>query len=198
MFDIGGWMYSVFGPYGAPGILIFIFLIFFIDAVVFPTLPELFFIIGYTYNPTPWWGLAILLTAMVAEAAGVTLLYLIVEKCRMPASIKKVADKYIKFLIVSDERMVLVNRVAPMVPFLGAFASLIDSWSIKKVLFYNAIGCIVKYGFILLMSGVFYAYFSGPDAEMYTIIFVIAIMVISLVASILRKKKVEGTSDEDS
>ena len=50
MIDIGGWMMDIFGPYGAWGILLVLFLIFYIDAVFFPTLPEIFFIIGIMYD----------------------------------------------------------------------------------------------------------------------------------------------------
>ena len=50
MIDIGGWMMDTFGPYGAIGIALVIFLIFYIDAVFFPTLPEIFFIIGFMYD----------------------------------------------------------------------------------------------------------------------------------------------------
>lgn len=195
LFDIGGWMYDIFGPYGGPGVLLFIFLIFFIDSLFFPTLPELFFIVGFTYDPTPQWGFTVLCVAALAEIAGVCLLYFVVEKIRVPPRIKNVAEKYIDFLVVSDERMILVNRVAPMVPFIGAFISLIDSWSLKKALFYNTLGCFIKYGFILAMSSAFYAYFSGPDAQTYTFIFVIAIMVISLVASVVRKKRMDKHED---
>ena len=40
---------DIFGPQGAWGILLVIFLIFYIDAVFFPTLPEIFFIVGFMY-----------------------------------------------------------------------------------------------------------------------------------------------------
>ena len=50
-FNISEWMLKFFGPYGAIGIIVFVALIFFIDAVFFPTLPELFFVIGFMYMP---------------------------------------------------------------------------------------------------------------------------------------------------
>lgn len=193
MLDIGGWMLSVFGPYGGPGVVAFVFLIFFIDAVLFPTLPELFFIIGFTYDPTPGFGLLILASASLAEVAGVSLLYAVVEKVHVPQRIKSVADRYAEFLIVSDERMLLVNRVAPMIPFAGAFVSLIGSWRLGRALFYVVLGCVLKYGAILMASSYFYAFFSSGDAQTFTLAFVVAVMALSLIAAAVRKRR-EGLS----
>ena len=189
MIDIGGWMMDAFGPYGAWGILLVIFLIFYIDAVFFPTLPEIFFIIGFMYDPTPQWGIIILITASIAEAAGLSTLYYIVERIGVPERIKNIADKYADFLIVSDEKMLLVNRVAPMLPFAGAFVSLIHSWTLKRALIYNFIGCYLKYGIILLFANFFYSYFGSSEAQLYTIIFVIIVMVLSIIASFYKKRK---------
>jgi len=203
MFGIGEWLQGVFGPYGVIGVILFVFLIFFIDALVFPTLPELFFIFGFmampqeTFAQMVEYGLYLLSAAVIAEVAGITLLYWIVEHVRVPERIKRIADRYVKFLIVSDERMLLVNRVAPVIPFAGAFISLIDDWRISKALFYVVIGCILKYGLILLMSSFFFSYFSSGDAETYTIIFIIAVIVISMIAAFSKKKK-EGLANENS
>ncbi len=184
-------MYDVFGPYGAWGIIVFVFLIFFIDAVLFPTLPELFFIIAFMYDPAVSWGLIILAAAAVAEVAGVGLLYLVVERIRVPERIKRVCDRYTGFLLVGDERILLVNRVAPMIPFAGAFISLVDTWRLGRSMAYIVLGCVLKYGAIMLMSSSFYAFFSGSDAEMYTLLAVIAFIVLSMAASVLRKRKRE-------
>ena len=189
MIDIGGWMMDTFGPYGAIGIIIVIFLIFYIDAVFFPTLPEIFFILGFMYDPTPIWGITILITASLAEAAGLSTLYFIVEKAGVPERIKGIADRYADFLIVSDERMLLVNRVAPMLPFAGAFVSLIHSWTLKRALIYNFIGCYLKYGIILIFAEFFYTYFGSEEAQWYTIAFVIIVMVLSIIASVVKRKK---------
>ena len=189
MIDIGGWMMDIFGPYGAWGILLVLFLIFYIDAVFFPTLPEIFFIIGFMYDPTPIWGVTILIVVSLAEAAGLTTLYYIVEKIGVPERVKNIADKYADFLIVSDEKMLLVNRVAPMLPFAGAFVSLIHSWTLKRALVYNFIGCYLKYGIILLFANFFYSYFGSQEAQWYTIAFVLIVMVLSIIASIYKRRK---------
>ena len=186
-------MYGVFGPYGYIGILVFIFLLFYIDSLIFPTLPEVFFILSFMYDPTPYWGMILLLVGAVAEFAGVTSLYLVVERIRVPERIRSVADKYSKFLILNDERMILVHRVAPVMPFTGAFISLIESWEIKRAWFYLILGYVLKYGAILLFANFFFAFFSGPQAEVLSIVMIIIVMAVSLFMA-YRKKKREGLS----
>ena len=190
---IGDWLYGVFGPYGYIGILVFIFLLCYIDSLIFPTLPEVFFILSFMYDPTPYWGMILLLVGAVAEFAGVTSLYLVVERIRVPERIRSVADKYSKFLILNDERMILVNRVAPVMPFTGAFISLIESWEIKRAWFYLILGYVLKYGAILLFANFFFAFFSGPQAEVLSIVMIIIVMAVSLFMA-YRKKKREGLS----
>lgn len=190
MFNISEWMLGIFGPYGATGVILFVVLIFFIDAVLFPTLPELFFVIGFMYMPDSiTFGIALLVAASIGEMIGITLLYVIVDRIHMPERVKKVARKYIGFLMVSDERIFLVNRFAPMVPFAGAFISMVDNWQFKKCMFYIVLGCYLKFGAILLFSKFFYVFFSSDMAQTFTIVMVFVIIIISFIASFLKKKK---------
>lgn len=195
MINITEWLMSVFGPYGSWGILLVVFLVFFIDALIFPMLPEIFFILTCMYKATLEWGLTVLVVVSIAEAAGFLSLYLIVEHVRVPERVKHIADKYSKFLLVHDEKMLLVNRIAPLLPFAGAFVSLIPSWEIKKALVYNVIGCYLKYGAILLFAGFFYTYFNGPTAQWVTIGFVVGMIIVCLIIAFVKKKK-EGLIDE--
>lgn len=190
MFNISEWMLEVFGPYGAIGIIVFVMLIFFIDAVLFPTLPEMFFVIGFMYMPDNiFFGITLLVAASLGEIIGISLLYFIVEHIRMPDRIKKVASKYINFLMISDERIFLVNRFAPTIPFAGAFISIIDKWQFRKSMFYIIIGCYLKYGIILLFSSFFYLFFSGDMAQTFTIVMIFTVIIVSFALSFYKKKK---------
>lgn len=189
-FNISEWMLEVFGPHGAVGIIVFVALIFFIDALIFPTLPELFFIIGFMYMPESiTFGLSLLIAASIGEILGISLLYGIVDRVRIPERIKKIADKYVHFLMVSDEKIFLVNRFAPMIPFAGAFISIIDDWKYTKSMGYIVLGCYLKYGLILLFSGFFYTFFSSDTAQTFTIVMIVAVIIISFVLSFYKKKK---------
>jgi len=188
--DIGGWISSIFGPYGAIGILICIMLIFLIDALFFPTLPELFFVIGFMYDPSLEFGCLLLLAAVIGEIVGICALYYVVEKVKVPQRIKNIADRYVNFLVVNDERLLLVNRMAPMIPFAGAFISIIDSWRLNRALLYVVTGCILKYGIIMLMSNFFFNYFSSDAAQTYTIVFIFLVIIISFMLAFARKRRV--------
>ncbi len=187
--NISEFIYSIFGDYGDVGVLFCIFLIFLIDALIFPALPEVFFILGYDYSPTPIFGCLLVLMAVLAELVGIFSLYYVVKHVRIPKKISRIVEKYVGFLLVSDERVMLINRVAPMIPFAGAFIAIVETWDPKKCAFYIVIGCVLKYGLILLASSFFYTYFSGDMALKVTMTLVIVILGISLAASYYRKKK---------
>ncbi|MBQ3735334.1 MAG: hypothetical protein II855_00210 [Candidatus Methanomethylophilaceae archaeon] len=182
-------MTDIFGPYGMAGVVAMVFVAFLVDATVFPFLPEIFIIIGFAYEPTPGFAVILLLTAIIAECLGNTLLYCVVQRFGLPRKLKRVMNKYVSILIVSDERMMLLNRIAPMIPYSGAFISVIESWKLSRALFYIVIGCILKYGLILSMSTFFYSYFTSDVAQYVMIGFVILILAISLIASYIRKRR---------
>jgi membrane protein DedA with SNARE-associated domain len=182
-------MTDIFGPYGMAGVVAMVFVAFLVDATVFPFLPEIFIIIGFAYEPTPGFAVILLLTAIIAECLGNTLLYCVVQRFGLPRKLKRVMNKYVSILIVSDERMMLLNRIAPMIPYSGAFISVIESWKLSRALFYIVIGCILKYGLILSMSTFFYSYFTSDVAQYVMIGFVVLILAISLIASYIRKKR---------
>jgi len=189
---IGDIIHDFFAPYGDGGILLFVAVVFFIDAIVFPMLPEVFFTIGVmAHRPASLsFGIEVLGAAVIGELIGVLILYFIVKKIKIPGRLKKFVDKYIKFLVVSDERILLVNRVAPVIPFTGAFLALVDGWKFSKAMIYIIVGCVLKYGVIMLLL-IFLENNFGEAASKYSIYLIIAVLAISLTASYLRKKKIE-------
>lgn len=186
--SIGDWLFGLFDGMGDAGVLLCIFLLFLIDALVFPTLPELFMVLGFSSNPTWEFASVLLGIAIAAELLGVFTLYYVVSRIKIPARIARIANKYIDFLVFSDERIILVNRVAPMIPFLGAFIAMIDTWDRKKCAMYIVVGCLVKYGIILMASGFFISYLGSEQAQMVTLAFIFAVIIISFVASYFKKR----------
>ncbi len=185
---------SIFDPANVLGGLICIFLLFYIDAIIFPTVPELFTVGIFAYQTqisTFGFGVLILITIAVSEVLGFYTLYFIVKRVKVPKLIQKGVDKFRAFLIYPDERMILVNRVAPVLPFMGAFASMCR-WSLKKSLLYVLIGGTAKYGLILLASGLFIAYWDSATATTVVLVMVIGVIVLSFIASYFRKKKMIG------
>lgn len=187
--NFGDWLFSLFDGFGPEWVLLCIGLLFLLDALLVPTLPEVFFIMGFDRQPTALFGAELLGVAIIGELIGIFTLYYVVKHIRVPKKISRIADKYVNFLIVSDEKALLMNRVAPMIPFAGAFIALVDSWDPRKCVFYIVTGCILKYGAILLASGFFYSFFTGRMAQQVMLIFIIAVIVVSFVASYVKKRK---------
>ncbi|MBQ2486186.1 MAG: hypothetical protein II518_03905, partial [Candidatus Methanomethylophilus sp.] len=191
--NLGQAIYDLFGANGEWGLVLCIFLIFLLDALLIPTLPELFFVLafigGANYGHPLLFGVELLIAAVIAEQIGIFSLYLVVKKYnhKIPKKIQSALDKYTQFLVVSDEKLLLLNRVAPMLPFAGAFVAILN-WSVPKSAFYIAIGCIVKFGFIMMLSNFFYNYFQSEESQIITIVMILAVIAVSIVLSFFVKK----------
>ena len=197
MLDIGQAVYEIFSPLGAWGMLACIFIIFYIDAIIFPTLPELFTVIIFMAIPQAWFGLSLLATIAVAEVFGLTTLFVIVKSVRIPQVVEKAVKRYQDFLMFKDERMIVVNRIAPVLPFLGAFVAM-SNWSFRKAIVFTLAGGIVKYGVIISLSGIFFAYFSSGTAQAVTIAMILVMIAASFVISLSRRRKMRKKNENSS
>ena len=187
--DLTAFMTDLFGPYGMAGVVAMVFIAFLLDATFVPALPEIFIIVGFAYEPTPGFAIILLCTAIAAEILGNLILYFLVERIGLPKRVKRIMNKYVGILIFTDEKMLLLNRIAPMIPYSGAFISVIDNWKLGRSLMYIVLGCILKYGLILSMSTMFYAYFTSDVAQWVMIAFIIIILALSIIASYIRRKR---------
>lgn len=194
--NVGQFIYDIFGEEGELGLVFCIFLIFLLDALLIPTLPELFFVLGFiggaNYGHPLLFGAELLVAAIIAEQIGVFSLYYVVkhyqDSGRVPKKIQYALDKYAHFLVVSDERLLLLNRVAPMLPFAGAFIAN-QGWSIPRSSAYLIIGCVLKFGVILLLSNFFYEFFQSEQSQVFTIVMILVVIGVSVVSSLFFKKK---------
>ena len=190
--NIGQVIYDLFGDNGDLGVLLCIFLIFLLDALLVPTLPELFFILGFMagaeHNTPIVFGCELLLVAILAELVGILSLYYVVKHIRIPKKIEKLVDTYTKFLVMGDERLLLLNRIAPIIPFAGAFIA-IAKWDLKKSMFYIVLGCVLKYGIIMLLSNMFLDFFNSDQAQLFMIIMIVVVIAVSMIMSFVIKKR---------
>lgn len=196
MVEIGQIFYDALSPLGTLGLLLCVFLLFYIDSIVFPTLPELFTIIIFSVDPTIGFAGEVLVTIAVAEVLGLTTLYFIVKRLRVPKKIGNVVNRYSNMLLVKDEKIILLNRLAPVLPFMGAFVA-ICNWDLKKAVGYTVLGGVIKYGVVLALSSIFYAYLSSGTATIVTMVLVLSIIAISLVLSYVNKKKMSRVKGPD-
>lgn len=185
---IGDTLINFFSSFGIIGMLLALYLIFLIDSMIFPALPDFFILIIYSANPDFGWGIILLFIAVLASFSGNTLLYLLVKKISIPKWIKKLMRKYSKILIMSDERILLLNRIAPVLPYTGAFIA-INNWDYKKAISYIVVGGFAKFGCLLLLSGTFHALFEEGVAQNATLALIVVVIVISFILSYIKKKK---------
>ncbi|MEI6796253.1 MAG: hypothetical protein WCK39_05250 [Methanomassiliicoccales archaeon] len=196
-FDIGKIIYEALHSLGFVGILLCVFVLFYIDAVFFPTVPELFAVGFFMANPTPEFAVMILLTIVIAEVLGLATMYIIVKALGLPRRIAAVLERYSQLLIVRDERVILLNRIAPILPFVGAFAATCR-WNFKKCIIYTVIGGVVKYGAILALSSIIFSYLGSDQAKIITTVLILFIVGLSIVLSMRRKKRLETRLQDDT
>lgn len=197
---IGDFLFDLFAGLGDQGVLVCIFLLFLLDALLVPTLPELFFILAIGANTSWEFSLTVLAVGFLGEMVGVFFLYSIVKRTGLPKRVDKALKKYINFLIVSDEKVMLINRIAPMVPFTGAvMAAMRKRWDVRKCIFWLTTGYVFKYGLIMLFGQTATAFFDGGTSRTIMLVAIITMIVISAAVAFLRKKKmgIDGQEVEE-
>jgi hypothetical protein len=185
---------------GLPGILLALFLVFVVDAAIFPVLPEVAIVLAFTFPPAgiaPFaWAAFLLAAAVAGEAVGNSALYVIVRRAlvdrgRMPAFLERVMRRWIDFLIVRDERIILLNRVAPVVPMVGAFIATCR-WDYRRSLVYIVSGAAAKYSALLTLTGYFGVAYDPVLARWISVALVLAIVVASLLASVVYRRRMKA------
>lgn len=195
---LGDWIQAAFAFLGPGGLLAAMFLIFLADAAVFPALPELFIVLFYQELVYTWtWSPVVASTSLLALALAGDLCgnagtYAVVKwlhaRGRVPRVIENAMRKWTSFLAVRDERIILLNRIAPAVPFTGAFIA-VCGWSLRRSLAYVLIGGIAKYVLLLLLVVGLGLAFEPGTARLVTFVAVIALVMVSLAAGWYRRRQ---------
>ena len=171
------------------GELAFLFVVLCLDAMLVPTLPELFVLLFALENPSNvGWVLLLLVVVVVAELTGNGILYFVVKRLGLPKLFDKAMKKWVSFLAVHDERVILVNRVAPILPFVGAVVATMK-WNPRKSFLYIFVGGAAKYTALLTFVLVFNQVFDPNTARNATISMILAIVIVSFVQGYFAKQK---------
>ena len=186
---IGDALIDMFGQFGPVGLVGALFCIFVIDSMIFPVLPDFFLLVIYATNPQEMgWAGVLFAVAVGGSFTGNTLLYLAVKRFSPPAIIQRAMRKYADLLIFTDERILLVNRVAPVLPYTGAFIA-INRWDYSKSMQYIVGGAAAKFGMLLVLSRTFYSLFEKGVAQTATLSLIVITILISLAASAYEKQR---------
>lgn len=138
-------------------------LVFLLDGLGLPLMPEVAALLAFTQNPSLAWGATLLGLVVAMEVAAALVLYSAVRAFGAPRLVRRLMAGYTTAMLVRDERLLLLNRIVPVLPVAGAFIA-VNGWRPLLSLAYIALGSAVKYALVFLLSGLAYAYFSGPWA----------------------------------
>jgi membrane protein DedA with SNARE-associated domain len=181
-------MFDWFQAQGLMFTLLGMLIIVIVDSTLFPVLPELFAVLVFTGDPSPELAAMMMTAICLGEITGNTVLYSLVKWKHLPAIIEKAIVKWTDFLIFSDERIILMNRFAPVIPYAGAFIATCK-WNYRKAMIYLVTGCIVKYSALFALVGFFNYQFDPKTAQMFSLVAVITVICLSLVASAIYRKR---------
>ncbi len=200
MASVADWLTGVFAFLGPYGVLLGLFLAFVVDAAIIPTLPELAVVLsylGFLYTEPgadPFaWALLLLVIAVCGEVVGNTIMFLwvrrlVVDRGRMPKFLDRAMRGWTNLMVVRDERIILVNRIAPVVPFVGAFIAVVG-WSYRKSVAYIVVGAVAKYSLLLVLVGVLGIVYDPGTATLITVVAVLALVAASVGLSLLYRRR---------
>ncbi len=197
MASVADWLSGLFAFLGPAGTLLALFFVFVIDAAVIPALPELAVVLSFLYRAPgedPFtWALLLLGMAIGGEAVGNTLMYLwvrklVVDRGHLPKFVNRLMKGWTQLLLVRDERIILLNRVAPVVPFVGAFIAVVG-WNYTKSLAYIVLGAAVKYSLLIVLVGYLGVAYDPNTATLITVGAIVVLVAASLGASILLRRR---------
>ncbi len=137
--------------------------VFVLDGLGVPLLPELAVLWAFLQNPSLEWAAALLGVAAAVEVTVAAALYYLTGALRLPNWLRRLMDGYSGSLLVNDEKLILLNRIVPVLPIVGAFIR-VRGWHPGLALFYIGLGSVAKYGLLMLGSGFAMQYFESSVA----------------------------------
>jgi len=194
---IGQDIIQAFADLGDPGMLLALVSIILVDGTGFPTLPEVWMVFIFGAHPTSLgWAVAVILVSSLASLGGNFILYTVVKLARPPKWVRKVMKKYTDFLVVHDERLLLLNRVAPVVPYTGAFIAIMG-WDLRKCVLYLVTGAMIKSTVVVALAWLSYDNLRQDLAPWVALGAVAVVMAVSIIVSLIYRRRVGLRGDPE-
>jgi hypothetical protein len=186
---IGEDIIGVFAGLGDAGMLLAMAIIILVDGVGFPTLPEVWMVFIFGAHPDSFaWGALLVLVSTLASLGGNFTLYSFVKLVKVPRRVKRIMQLYLNFIIVHDERVLLLNRAAPILPYTGAFMA-VSNWNLKKCALYLMIGAMAKSSLVVVIAWLSFDNLRAEIAPWVSLGLVLTVLLISLTVSLIYKKR---------
>jgi hypothetical protein len=196
--DIGQHIFDLFRNLGDLGMFIAIAIVIWLDGAAFPTLPEAWLVFIWNAHPDPsfGFGLTLVLVATTASVAGTLSLYSVVKLTGLPKRIQKAMSGYTNWLIVNDERLLVLNRFAPLIPYTGAFIAA-NNWDIRKATIYLVGSALLKFSAWVTVFAVLRENIVGGLSPWISLALVAIVITASTIVSLTYRKKRKGVSRTD-
>ena len=186
---IGEDIISLFASLGDGGMLLALIVIILIDGVGFPTIPEVWIVFIFGANPDSLlWGVTLVIVASLSSLLGNFALYKLVKIAKLPNWIQRKMRQYTNFLVVKDERLLLLNRIAPVIPYTGAFIAACG-WNLRRSAVYLFSGAVGKFSVIVILSWLSFDNLREDVAPWVSVGFVAAMLAASLIISVIYRKR---------
>ena len=186
---VGRDIIDMFSDLGDAGMLLAMMVIIWVDGTAFPTLPEAWMVFIFGAHPDSFmWGFSLVMVATIASLAGNFTLYSLVKVARLPSWIQKGMRKYTDFLILKDERLLILNRFAPLVPYTGAFIA-VCNWNVKKSAIYLFVSALAKFSAYTVIFWLSYGNLKDEVAPWISLGIVVIVITASLIASFIYKRR---------
>jgi len=196
--DIGQNIFDMFRGLGDIGMFIAIAIVIWLDGAAFPTLPEVWLVFIWNAHPDPSFsfGLTLVLVATAASVAGTLSLYTAVKLTGLPKRVQKAMSGYTNWLIVNDERLLVLNRFAPLIPYTGAFIAA-NNWNIRKATIYLFGSALLKFSAWVTVFAVLRENLVGDLSPWISLALVAIVITASTIISLTYRKKRKGVPRND-
>ena len=186
---IGEDIIGLFAVLGDAGMLLAMAVIILVDGVGLPTLPEVWMVFIFGAHPDSFaWGAFLVLVSTLASLGGNFTLYSFVKLVKVPHRVERIMQRYLNFIIVHDERVLLLNRAAPILPYTGAFIA-VSNWNLKKCALYLFIGAMAKSSLVVVIAWLSFDNLRAEVAPWVSLGLVVTVLLISLTVSFIYKKR---------
>jgi len=111
----------------------------------------------------------------------------------MPHWLERSMQKWTSFLLVRDERVILMNRAVPVIPMVGAFIATLG-WNYRRSMAYVAAGGLAKYAVLLYVVFVIGLAYDVETARWITLALVAIVVGLSFLASWFRRRRIEAST----
>lgn len=188
----GRWVFSFLTNFiGAHPVEVLI-LLFALDAFGFPSLPEVATLIVFFREPSWGWGLGLLGLIVAVQVIASWVLYRVVRRFGLPSPLQRLMRRYANLLLIHNERLLLVNRFVPVLPFAAAFIPVLG-WKVRRSFAYIALGAAVKYAALLALSGVAFNLVQSEVTLVVTIAAVLLFLALSWLVTLHRRRNPKST-----